>query len=114
MSHTVASEPKTVRIIFSSVLLGGLGAAYLIFTMNRPFAPPREPCEHVPANVKELGPALDKKAIAAALDDTEEGFAVRSKMRQGDTLHEYETGTTGGHLVLRRHCYVGHVARWMR
>ena len=110
----MATAPKPSRILLWSFAIAALPLLYWVRPMND--SPPlaQGPCTHLPQNIKKLGATLDQRATSAALDDTDEGFALRAMMQDGDTVHEYETGVTGGHLVLRGKCYIGQVARWIR
>ena len=43
-----------------------------------------------------------------------EWLKIRDSLLPGDTLHAFETEVTGGILVLRQGCAVGHVTTWIR
>ena len=46
--------------------------------------------------------------------DNEEWLRIKASLLPGDTLHAFETGVTGGLLVLRQGCVVGQIVSWIR
>ena len=72
-------------------------------------------CEALPANINKLAPALaPQDASAAMVAYGSEWATLKAAMRPGDTVHEFETGVTGGHLVMRGNCYIGQAVTWIR
>ena len=79
-------------------------------------SPPVEPpsCDPLPSNVVKLGPAV-VVGRAAVTEFNELGWPkLRSKLRQGDKLHDFETQVTSGHLAMRANCYLGQTNAWIR
>ncbi len=90
----------------------------------------RVACAPLPPNIIFLGPArtVEKVEIASlkimsgAPGSPQVAFGygnsewrkLKEIMRPGDTIHEYKTDSSGGHLVLRRSCFIGKIVSWMR
>lgn len=106
------------RIVFLALAVAALIAAFALFTARQSQMPPIDQgalCESLPPNMEKLGPALTPaEATEAIASYGQEWDSVKVNMRPGDTIHEFETGVTGGHVVLRGKCYVGQAVAWIR
>ena len=87
-------------------------------------------CTPVPPNVTSLSPALTISQVEAASLNKMAGtptapqvpfgytntewLRLKDAMRPGDTIHEFKTDISGGHLVLRGKCLVGQITSWIR
>ena len=94
-----------------------LGAAGFALFAGRPSRSPSlaQSCEPLPSNVATLGGELSPAQVEALLGSKGTYSAqLRALHRPGVSVHEFRTGVTGGHLVLRRGCYIGHVVAWIR
>ena len=92
-------------------------ASALSFAMLARVAPTADSqaCEAIPRNVTELGPALSPNDAAKAMGAYGQDWAaLKAAVRPGDTVHVFETGVTGGHLVMRGDCYIGEAVAWIR
>ena len=114
----MATHPNTTRILLWSLTFGSvaIGTIFLALKVSQPPAIATSfVCEPLPPNVEQLGPALTSKDADAALDsDAPEVGSLKAKMRPGDTVHSFETGVTGGHLVMRGDCIIGQAVAWIR
>ena len=110
-------HPKTSRIVIWTATLIGLMSLGFFAYERLAFTQPVEPiiCEPIPSNVVKLGPAIAVDNPNALPDMSEMGWPeLRTKLRKGDALREFETQTTGGHLAMRGGCYLGQAIAWMR
>jgi hypothetical protein len=103
------------RILFWSLAAGALLIGFVLFAARQSRQPPLDQsavCEPLPSNLQEIGPALTSAEVAEAISSYGQDWNVA--MRPGDTIHEFETSVSGGHLVLRGKCYVGQALGWIR
>jgi hypothetical protein len=103
------------RILLWLLAAGAVMAAVALFAASQsrlPHIDQRVVCEDLPPNMQKIGPALTPAKSADAISSYGQDWNVA--MRPGDTVHEFETGVTGGHLVLRGNCYVGQALAWIR
>jgi hypothetical protein len=107
---------KPTNILLWSAAIAGSAALGIALLMQdaRPLRAAAEPaCLTLPSNIIERGPALASEEIARTAADP--GWeALKAGMRPGDTVHEFETGVTGGFLMLRGSCYLGQTVAWIR
>ena len=116
-SHDIESyfrqHRKTLAVVFLIVCMLAVSGFFMGMrqterqvTRNRlPAAGKHE----VSSQEQEIPSAPKYKEISNA-----EWLAVKALIRPGDTVHQYETGVSGGHLVLRQHCYIGQTVGWVR
>jgi hypothetical protein len=110
----IALRPTHI-LLWSAAIAGSavLGIA-LLMQDARPLQVAAEPaCLALPSNLRRLGPALASKEIVRAHVNPE-WESLKAGMRPGDTVHEFETGVTGGLLMLRGSCYLGQTVDWIR
>ena len=96
-----------------------------------PLALPVEESTCLPVTAyKFVGPALDisqveaisLRKMKASRDAPQIPFgyknakwlALKAGLKPGDTIHSFETDTTGGYLVQRDLCVVGQMTSWIR
>lgn len=112
----MAFAVKPTGIVFWSVASAGLAVLAAVFLLRdaRPPLIAAEPaCPRLPSNIIERGPALRPEKMVRITADPE-WAALEAGMRPGDTVHEFETGATGGFLMLRGNCYLGRTVTWIR
>ena len=111
------AKPKAVQIVLWSVVIAAsaLLAAFLLFRQPPlPALPQGASCPSPPPNL-QIGPALSLDQAIEAFDGYgQEVAALRAQMQPGDSVHEFQTATTGGHAVMRGKCYVGRAVSWVR
>jgi hypothetical protein len=109
---------KATRILLWSLAIAALAGAYVLLTAKHSRLPPEmgpAACATPPPNINKLGNALAPQDVSAALGSYgREGATLMAAIRPGDTVHEFETGVTGGHLVMRGKCYIGQAVAWIR
>ena len=114
----MAGPPKATRILLWSLAIAGLAGAFALLAARQSRLPPiteTPVCEALPPNIKKLSPALASQDASAAMDAYgRESATLKAAMRPGDTVHEFETGVTGGHIVMRGDCYIGQAVAWIR
>ena len=112
------SPPKANRILLWSVALAGMAGAVVLFAGRQPPLPPvvqAHTCKSLPPNIEKLGPALAPQEASAAIGSYgQEYAALKASVRPEDTVHEFETAVTGGHLVMRGNCFIGQAVTWIR
>ena len=114
----MAAKLRASRIALLSGSILGL-AAVVFFVAYQPLAPikiaARPSCNPLPPNVQKLGPVLSyKDGMAALATYGEQEASLKAKIRQGDSVRTFETGVTGGHLVMRGNCFIGQAVAWIR
>src|SRR5690606_9017838 len=113
----MANSPSITRIAVLCVDLAGAGwlSVSLLFGRLASSAPPASvTCKLVPPNV-QLGAELSSARAAEALEEYgNEATDLIAQMQPGDTVHPFQTATTGGHAVMRGNCYIGRVTSWLR
>ena len=114
----MVAHPKAARIALWSLLFVVLAVLATISMLRRLLMPaPAQPfvCQPLPTNLKLVGPALPAAQADSELASYEKHSAeIRSHMRPGDQVFAFESATTGGHVVMRGNCYIGHVVSWIR
>ena len=114
----MTGPPKATRILLWSLAIASLTGAFALLAARQSRSPPiteAAVCEALPPNVKKLSPALaPQDALTAMVAYGQEWATLKAAMRPGDTVHEFETGVTGGHLVMRGNCYIGQAVTWIR
>ena len=114
----MATRLNTFRIACWTVALASAGAfAFIVHdrlaAASVPYEPPK--CDPLPSNIVKLGPPTVVKDPSALADLNESGWTeLRADLRQGDVIRPFETGVTGGHLVMRGACLVGKTLAWIR
>ena len=114
----MAAKVKASSIAVLSVAILGLAALAFLVAYRPPtplkiLAPPS--CIPLPPNIEKLGPALAyKDGVAALAEYGEQEAALIAKFKPGDTVRTFETGVTGGHLVMRGSCFIGQAVEWIR
>ena len=118
MWGSMAAQLKASRVLLWSLAIFAAAGTYGWLSVGQPAPEPvREPfaCEPPPPNVKRLGPPLTAQQASEVLATYSPDFLrLRDPMRAGDTVHEFETAVTGGHLVMRGNCFVGQAVAWIR
>jgi len=72
-------------------------------------------CQPLPANLRLVGPALPATQAESELASYGKASTeIRSHKQPGDQVYAFESATTGGHVVMRGICYIGHVVSWIR
>mgnify|MGYP003589285037 CR=1 FL=1 len=130
----MAVDIKASRVIVFALatIVIAVGVFYKNFsTPALPFATAAETCAPIPANIKFLGPAMtiaqaEKLSLAkmAAAPPTvprvpfghlnSEWLELRHLSKATDTVHEFRTELSGGHLILRGSCLIGELPGWIR
>ena|SRR5690606_21137704 len=114
----MAAKVKTSRIALLSIAITGLAtlAFVLAFRQPTPLAIATHPsCLPLPPNIEKLGPVLAQKdGVAALAEYGEQESALKEQLRPGDAVRTFETGVTGGHLVMRGNCFIGQATAWIR
>ena len=111
----MAVPPRASRIALWSLAFAGLAAAFALLATYRPSLMPASVCEPLPRNITKMSGAMPSQKAAETLGSYgNESAKLKAAMRPGDTVHEFETGVTGGHLVLRGKCYIGQAVSWIR
>ncbi len=125
---------RASRLLLWLIAFAALVAAGIYASLSKPQLPrsaEATSCAPLPDNYKTIGRGLSIAQVEAAsiaemkasIGDPPEvpfGFshsewlALKARSRPGDTVHEFETDVTGGHLVLRGRCYVGQITTWIR
>jgi hypothetical protein len=114
----MSAKPRTSRVVvWVSILIGFLALGFAAYghiaRPSRPVAPTA--CQPIPSNVVKLGHKVAVSDPDAMATMSEMGWPeLRSKLRKGDIVQEFETQTTGGHLVMRGDCYLGQALAWIR
>ncbi|WP_139227456.1 MULTISPECIES: hypothetical protein [unclassified Pseudoxanthomonas] len=114
----MASKVKASSIAVFSVAILGLAALAFLVAYRPPaklevVAPPN--CAPLPPNIEKLGPVLAyKDGMAALAGYGEQQAALKAQIRPGDVVRSFETGVTGGHLVMRGNCVIGQAVAWIR
>jgi hypothetical protein len=111
-------HPKIARVGLLSLLFVALAALATVWTLRKSLMPPAvEPfiCQPLPVNLRLVGPALPAaQADSELVSYGEASVEIRSHKRPGDQVYAFESATTGGHVVMRGTCYIGHVVSWIR
>jgi hypothetical protein len=123
-------SPRNVITIVAGFLLAVLAFLFLAPHIFQQSAPPPE-CVPLPKNVVYLGPAqtvaeVERASLAemARADPSVPRVPfghqharwreLKALAGPTDTVHEFRTEVSGGHLVLRGQCLVGQLAGWVR
>lgn len=112
----MATTVKTGNILRWSAAIAvslALGVVLLLRDSGALRIVPEPVCVTLPSNLHKLGPALPPKEIARVRADAQ-WEALKTGMRPGDTVHEFETRRTGGVLMLRGGCVLGQAVDWIR
>ena len=115
--HTGKHVTSTSRIAVLTVLmlLGGLYAIYASAPNSLPSQHFEPPCDPVSPNVVRLGPPIHsperERILIGYMPHTRREKAVPA---ESTVLREFETPTTGGHLLIRGDCVVGQFTKWIR
>ncbi len=111
----MAYRPSPTGFLLWLLALAGVVAGCVVLATHRPPLVTPGICKPLPVGIKKMGRALAPPAAAAALGPhSQEEAELRSAMQPGDTVHEFETEVTGGHLVMRGRCYIGQTIGWIR
>lgn len=126
----MAGQTSAVRIVlFVTAISVTVWAATYLASASQPVVHVST-CTPVPPNVTFLGPALTIPQVEATSlrkiagsptapqvpfgYTNSEWLRLKDDMRPGDTVHEFKTGISGGHMVLRGKCLVGQITSWIR
>ena len=98
------------------------------FSLRTP-VPDRFTCLPLPSHFKLFGPALSVSQVErASLEQVSRSpsapqvpfgynnsgwLELKTRMLPGDTIHRYETGVSGGYVILRGTCVVGQTVPWV-
>ena len=116
----MAVRLKASHIVLLSLVLSSLLALGIALSMRQsddpsPLQEHAAGCQPLPANIEHLGPSLrTQDGLAALAKHGQSAFWLRSLIRPGDTILEFRTGVTGGHLVMRGRCFIGQDVAWIR
>ena len=114
----MAAQQKATRILLWSLAIAAMAGTFALLAARQSRLPPiteAPVCEALPPNIKKLSPALASQHAAAAIEEYGQDWAtLKAAIRPGDTVHEFETGVTGGHLVMRGGCFIGQAVTWIR
>lgn len=123
-------SPRNVITIAAGLALAALASLFLApHTFQRPALPPE--CVPLPKNVVFLGPAQTVAEVERASraemakappsvprvpfgHQNAHWLELKALARPTDTVHEFRTEVSGGHLILRGRCLVGQLAGWVR
>ena len=107
-----------MRILIWSLAIAGLLGVFALFFAKQsalPFVNETLACKPLPPNIKRLGAALSPQDAASAMEAHGQDWGTfKATMRDGDTVHEFETAVSGGHLVMRGDCFLGQAVTWIR
>jgi len=114
----MTAKVKALRIFLLSIAITGLAALVFVLVFRQPATPSvatQPGCLPLPPNIEKLGPVLvQKDGVEALAEYGEQESALRKQLRPGDAVHTFETGVTGGHLVMRGNCFIGQAVAWIR
>ena len=114
----MASPPKAIRILIWFVAIAGLLGVFALFLAKQstvPLVNETLACNPLPPSIKRLGAALPPQDAASAMEAHGQDWgALKATMRDGDTVREFETAVSGGHLVMRGDCFLGQAVTWVR
>ena len=130
----MAPDIRASRVLFWLVAFSAAVAVAIYASLGNyqvPRVSEANACAPLPSNIKSIGPGLSVAQVEAASIaemraspgnppevpfgfNNPEWLALKKLIHPGDTVHEFETAVTGGHLVLRGHCYIGQITSWIR
>ena len=128
MAAGISARNVAALVVVLSV--AAVGAIYLVQRAYRQPAPVTE-CMPLPQNIVFLGPAqtiaeVERLSLAEMARTPPSAPRVPFGHQNGqwaelkamseptDTVHEFRTAVSGGHLILRGRCLVGQLAGWVR
>jgi hypothetical protein len=123
-------SPRNVTIFVAGLVLAVLASLYLASRISQQPAPPPE-CVPLPENIAFLGPAQTvaeaERASRAEMakappsvprvpfgHQNAHWLELKALAAPTDTVHEFRTEVSGGHLILRGRCLVGQLPGWVR
>jgi hypothetical protein len=121
---------RNVAALVAVLGVAAVGALYLAPRAFRPPAPATD-CVPLPRNIVFLGPSqtiagverLSRAEMAKAPPSVPrvpfghqnpQWVELKATSEPTDTVHEFRTAVSGGHLILRGRCLVGQLAGWVR
>ena len=114
----MVAHPNAARIALLSLLFVAMAVVATVWALRKSLMPPAiEPfiCQPLPANLKLIGPALSATQADSELASYgHTSVELMSQKHLGDQVYTFESATTGGHVVMRGTCYIGHVVSWIR
>jgi hypothetical protein len=125
---------RVARVILISVALSAALAGGVVMANRTPIPPTAETeasrCIAKLSDYKKIGPALTISDVEArslagmkARPDVpqvpfgysnDEWLSLKSKVKPGDSLHDFETDVTGGILLVRGDCVIDQLTSWIR
>ena len=126
-----AISAKNITITVAALVLAVAAGLYLAQRNLRTLSTPVSECTPLPENVVSVGPAqtiaeverLSAAEMATAPDtvprlpfghQNSEWVNLKALAQPGDTVHEFRTEVSGGHVILRGQCVVGQLVGWIR
>ena len=129
----MAAGISATNIATIVVALSLAGAAWLYQTQRELQTPVTQvaACTPLSANIVFVGPSqtiaeverLSRAEMAATAPtvprvpfghQNAEWSKLKALAQPGETVHEFRTAVSGGHLILRGECLVGQLAGWVR
>jgi len=122
---------KNITIMVAALSLAAVAGVYLAQHNLQAPSTQVSMCTPPPENIVSIGPArtiaeVERLSIAemATAPDTvprvpfghqnSEWVSLKASAQPGDTVHEFRTEVSGGHMILRGECLVGQLAGWIR